>query len=73
MTVELAKEKAEEAIDIGDLVGADLLEDIFNLRNRAEDIAQNRGLELDVDDDNNPAPKNIPTPDLIAMPDQNQQ
>lgn len=35
---------------------------VFCMGNNAEDIATVRALGLDVDDDNNPAPENIPDP-----------
>ncbi len=43
--------KANEPIDF-----------VFNARNRAEDIALVRAMGFEVDDDNGPAPQNIPTP-----------
>ena len=38
----------------------DLPEEIFQSKNRAEDIANIRGMGLDVDDNNDPALENIP-------------
>ena len=36
---------------------------IFNAQNRAEDIALVRAMGFEVDDDNEPAPENVPAPD----------
>ena len=38
---------------------------IYNSRNNAEDIAQVRDAGFLVDDDNDPAPENIPAPDVV--------
>ena len=40
----------------------DIPNEVFNAQNRAEDIISIRGIGLDVDNDNNLAPKNIPNP-----------
>ena len=45
-------EVVEEQVEIG--------EDIFRAGNRAEDIAIVRGQGFEVDDDNEPAPENVP-------------
>ncbi len=46
-------EVVKEQVEIG--------EDIFRAGNRAEDIANVRGQGFEVDDNNDPAPENIPT------------
>ena len=40
---------------------------IFNAQNRAEDIALVRAMGFEVDDDNEPAPENIPAPDAPLL------
>jgi hypothetical protein len=41
--------------------GEEIAEFIFNAQNRAEDIALVRNMGFEVDDDNEPAPENVPT------------
>ena len=40
--------------------GEDIADFVFNAQNRAEDIALVRNLGFEVDDDNEPAPENVP-------------
>ena len=41
--------------------GEEITEFVFNAQNRSEDIALIRNMGFKVDDENNPAPENIPT------------
>jgi hypothetical protein len=54
------EEKDEGASD--EVVQIQIPTEVLHAGNRAEDIAQVRALGFVVDDDNEPAPENIPTP-----------
>ena len=41
---------------------AEINNSVYNARNTTEDIMTVRGMGLDVDNDNDPAPQNVPTP-----------
>ena len=43
--------------------GEDIADFVFNAQNRAEDIALVRNMGFKVDDDNEPAPENVPAGD----------
>ena len=59
---EPASETVEEELGMAEISVRDLPNEVFNAQNRAEDIANIRGMGLDVDDHNDPAPENIPNP-----------
>ena len=47
--------------------GEDIADFVFNAQNRAEDIALVRNMGFEVDDDNEPAPENVPADDATPV------
>ena len=61
---------AQDNVPVAEIVEEreEIPEEIFQARNRAEDIALVRGQGFEVDDDNDPAPENVPAVDEARGP-----